>query len=347
MNAGRRGVNMDETVSWFHRLGNGRLECEVCPRRCRLKDGQRGFCFARQRQGEQIVDTTSCTSLGFQIDPVEKKPLNHFYPGTSALSFGTAGCNLGCTFCQNWHMSRAKEVEASSAPVQPQAIAQAAKRYGCQSVAFTYNDPIIWAEYAIEVAKSCRACGVKTVAVSNGYMSPGPRRLFYEYMDAANIDLKAFTEGFYRRYCLASLKPVLDTLVYIRAHTKTWLELTTLIIPGLNDSPQEMTAQCRWIANELGCDVPLHLTAFHPTFRLTDREPTPLSTLLRLREVALEQGLKFVYTGNVMSPATQSTYCPKCGELLLERQWHRVEVKALRAGRCRRCGEVVPGVWGS
>lgn len=336
---------MAEALSWFHHLDNGRLECEVCPRHCRLKDGQRGFCFARQRQGERIVDTTSCTSLGFQIDPVEKKPLNHFFPGSQALSFGTAGCNLGCTFCQNWHMSRAREVEASSAPVKPQAIAQAAKRYGCQSVAFTYNDPIIWAEYAIEVAKACRALGVKTVAVSNGFMSPGSRRCFYEFMDGANIDLKAFTEGFYRRYCLASLRPVLDTLVYIRTHTKTWLELTTLIIPGLNDSPQEMAAQCRWIVSNLGAEVPLHLTAFHPTFRLTDRESTPLATLLRLREVALEQGLKFVYTGNVMSPETQSTYCPHCGELLLERRWHRVEVKALRMGCCGHCGAEIPGVW--
>lgn len=328
---------------WSALREDGRRECRLCPRHCRMKDGQRGFCFIRQNQRGKIVNTAYATSLGFQIDPIEKKPLNHFYPGTAALSFGTAGCNLGCTFCQNWHLSRAKQVEESSSAVRPEAIAAAAKRHHCQSVAFTYNDPIIWADYALEVAKACHELGVLAVAVSNGYMEPEPRRQFYAHMDAANIDLKAFTESFYRRYCLADLHTVMDTLVYIKKETNVWLEITTLIIPGLNDDPEEMKQQSRWMVRELGEDVPLHLTAFHPTFRMTDREATPLETLLELRQIALGEGLKYVYTGNVMSPETQSTYCPRCGELLIERHWHRIEVKKMQNGKCAKCGWALAG----
>ena len=308
-----------------------------------MKDSQRGFCFIRQNQGGRIVNTAYATSLGFQIDPIEKKPLNHFYPGTAALSFGTAGCNLGCTFCQNWHLSRARQVEESSSSVSPASIAAAAKRYDCQSVAFTYNDPVIWADYAVEVARACHELGVKTVAVSNGYMEPEPRRQFYAHIDAANIDLKAFTEGFYRRYCLADLHTVLDTLVYLKKETPVWLEITTLIIPGLNDEPKEMELQARWMVKELGDDVPLHLTAFHPTFRMTDREATKIDTLLKLREIAMKQGLKYVYTGNVMSPETQSTFCARCGQLLIERHWHSIAIKGLQGERCSKCGAVLEG----
>ncbi|MDO5295935.1 MAG: AmmeMemoRadiSam system radical SAM enzyme [bacterium] len=328
---------------WSTLREDGRQECRLCPRHCRMKEGQRGFCFIRQNQRGKIVNTAYATSLGFQIDPIEKKPLNHFYPGTTALSFGTAGCNLGCTFCQNWHLSRAKQVEESSSAVRPEVIAAAAKRHHCQSVAFTYNDPIIWADYAMEVAQACHELGVQTVAVSNGYMEPEPRRQFYAHMDAANIDLKAFTESFYRRYCLADLHTVMDTLVYIKKETNVWLEITTLIIPGLNDNPEEMKQQSRWMVRELGEDVPLHLTAFHPTFRMTDREATPLETLLGLRQIALSEGLKYVYTGNVMSPETQSTYCPRCGELLIERHWHRLEAKKLPNGKCAKCGLALAG----
>ena len=332
-----------DNALWNALREDGRLECLLCPRHCRMKDGQRGFCFIRRNQGGKIVNTAYATSLGFQIDPIEKKPLNHFYPGTTALSFGTAGCNLGCTFCQNWHLSRAKQVEESSAAVSPEAIAAAAKRHDCKSVAFTYNDPIIWADYAMEVAQACHGRGVKTVAVSNGYMNPEPRRQFYAYMDAANIDLKAFTEGFYRRCCLADLRTVLDTLVYLAKETPVWLEITTLIIPGLNDDPQEMKQQSRWMVKELGEDIPLHLTAFHPTFRMTDREATPPETLMKLRGIAMGEGLKYVYTGNVMSPETQSTYCPQCREMLIERHWHRIAIKGLRDGRCSKCGLFLAG----
>lgn len=330
-------------AAWYQKLSDGRLECNLCPRHCRLREGQRGFCFGRKRQGDALINTAYATSLGFQIDPIEKKPLNHFYPGAKALSFGTAGCNLGCTFCQNWHLSRAREVEDSSMAIRPQNVALAAYRHGCQAVAFTYNDPIIWADYAIDVASVCRELGVKTVAVSNGYMEAEPRRQFYGYMDAANIDLKAFSDNFYRRFCLAAIKPVLDTLIYIKHDTNTWLELTTLIIPGLNDAIAEMEQQCRWIVKELGDDVPLHLTAFHPSFRMMDGEPTPLATLLELRKVALDQGLKYVYTGNVHAPETQSTYCPRCGELLIERCWHDIEVRNMEGGKCSKCACAIAG----
>ncbi len=333
----------DSTPNWSRPLANGRLECLLCPRHCRLKEGQRGFCYIRRREGTRIVNTGINTSLGFQIDPIEKKPLNHFYPTSTALSFGTAGCNLGCLFCQNWHLSRARAVEESSAAANPLDIAKAAKRYDCRSVAFTYNDPTIWADYAVTVARACHELDVKTVAVSNGYIDPEPRAYFYQHMDAANIDLKGFTDKFYRRSCLATLKPVLDTLIYIRQHTKTWLELTTLIIPGLNDSPREMELQADWIVNELGAEVPLHLTAFHPTFQMTDRPATPADTLFALRQVALDRGLLYVYTGNIMSPSTQSTFCPRCGELMIERHWHKVQIKGSRPDICPQCLTKIAG----
>ena len=342
---GENGSMLDKNFSakWSKSLADGRLECLLCPRHCRLREGQRGFCFIRKRCEGQLVNTAYRASLGFHIDPIEKKPLNHFYPGTTALSFGTPGCNLGCLFCQNWHLSRAQEAHSGGSNVKPAHIAQAALMNGCRSLAFTYNDPIIWADFALETAEACRELGIKTVAVSNGYMEPEPRRLFYEYIDAANIDLKAFNEDFYRRYCLAHLQPVLDTLVYIKHRTSTWLELTTLIIPELNDSPQEMRRQCSWIVRELGADVPLHLSAFHPSFRLSDRPATPTETLINLRQIALECGLLYVYTGNIHAPETQATYCPKCGEMLIERQFYEVDERALNKGVCQRCGTQIAG----
>lgn len=298
---------------WWHAVDDGRLQCDLCPRECKLRDGQRGFCFVRMRDGEQIVLDTYGRSSGFCIDPIEKKPLNHFYPGTSVLSFGTAGCNLGCKFCQNWDISTSREIDHLADQATPQAIAQAALRTGCDSVAFTYNDPTIFAEYAIDIAAACRERGVKSVAVSAGYISPQPRAELYGAVDAANIDLKGFSDDFYRRITGARLQTVLDTLSFIHHETDCWLEITTLLIPGHNDSDAEIERMANWIVRELGPEVPHHFTAFHPDHRMRDVPRTPPATLSRARQIAIDAGERFVYTGNVRDARGGTTWCPECG----------------------------------
>ncbi|MGB5079443.1 MAG: AmmeMemoRadiSam system radical SAM enzyme [Burkholderiales bacterium] len=332
---------------WWHLLPDGRLQCDLCPRDCRLHEGQRGACFVRKREGDVMVLTTYGRSSGFCVDPVEKKPLNHFYPGSSILSFGTAGCNLACKFCQNWDISKSKDIDTLADSASPAQLARAAVEMGCRSIAFTYNDPVVFAEYAMDAADACREVGVKAVAVTAGYMHDRPRREFYARMDAANVDLKAFTDEFYFMLAGAHLKPVLDTLVYLRHETQVWLEITTLLIPGRNDSDEEIDAECRWIAKELGPDVPLHFTAFHPDFKMTDIPPTPAATLERARRIALGHGLHYVYTGNVHDPEGGSTYCPHCGEAVIRRDWYRILDYALTDdGGCKACGGAVAGRFG-
>ncbi|MBI5150200.1 MAG: AmmeMemoRadiSam system radical SAM enzyme [Candidatus Omnitrophica bacterium] len=339
---------------YWKKLEDGRILCELCPRYCHLAEGQRGFCFVRQNVGGQMILTTYGRSSGFCIDPVEKKPLNHFYPGSSILSFGTAGCNLGCKFCQNWDISKSREFDRLTDQASPEKIARAAKALKCKSVAFTYNDPVIFAEYAIDIAKECHKLGVKTVAVTAGYMTDKSRPEFYKYMDAANVDLKGFTEEFYRDITLGALQPVLDTLVYLKRETNVWFEITTLLIPGLNDSDQEIHAMSEWIAREIGVDVPLHFTAFHPDFRMLDKPNTPPATLKRARKIALSKGLRYVYTGNVHDPEGSNTYCHSCGKLLIERDWYQLGAYNLKnKNQCAHCGAVCqghfderPGTWG-
>jgi len=338
---------MAQTARFWHRLDDGRVQCDVCPRECRLHEGQRGFCFVRAREGDELVLTTYGRSSGFCVDPIEKKPLNHFLPGTPVLSFGTAGCNLGCKFCQNWDISKSREWDTLADAASPQALADAARRLECRSVAFTYNDPVIFLEYAVDAADACRAVGVKAVAVTAGYVSPGAREGLFAHMDAANVDLKAFTESFYAKTCAGHLRPVLDTLEYVVHETDVWVEITTLLIPGLNDSDAEIVAETHWIAERLGPDVPLHFTAFHPDWKLRDRPPTPAETLTRAREIALANGLHHVYTGNVHDPSGQSTYCHACGALLVERDWYELGAWNLDNGRCCACGEPCPGVFES
>jgi pyruvate formate lyase activating enzyme len=329
---------------WWHMLEDGRLQCDLCPRDCRLHEGQRGACFVRMRQGDRMVLTTYGRSSGFCIDPVEKKPLNHFYPGSSILSFGTAGCNLACKFCQNWDISKSRDFDTLADAAGPEQIAHAAVELGCKSIAFTYNDPVIFAEYAMDVADACREAGVKSVAVTAGYMHDAPRREFYAKMDAANVDLKAFTEDFYFKLTGAHLQPVLDTLVYLKHETDVWFEITTLLIPGKNDSDEEIDAECRWIAKELGPDVPLHFTAFHPDWKMTDVPPTPASTLTRARGIALGHGLHYVYTGNVHDTEGGSTNCPHCGNAVIARDWHRIlNYRVTEDGRCKECGGTIAG----
>ncbi len=333
---------------------DGRVECELCPRRCKLQEGQHGFCFVRRRVGNRVVLTTHGRSSGFCIDPIEKKPLNHFLPGSSVLSFGTAGCNLGCRFCQNWDISKAREYDRLSEPASPERIAAAAGRYGCRSVAFTYNDPVVFAEYAMDVARECRAAGIKTVAVTAGYISAEARPDFFRVMDAANVDLKAFSDDFYRHWCFGQLQPVLDTLVHLRTETAVWLEVTTLLIPGANDSSDELERASDWFAAHLGPEVPWHFTAFHPDFKMRTTPRTPPATLGRARAIAISKGLRHVYTGNIQDRAGGSTWCPSCHELVIERNGYELGAYHLDGNRCRWCGTTMaghfdqqPGHWGA
>jgi len=338
----------------WHAEGD-RIQCDVCPRYCRLKEGQEGHCFVRAARGGEIVLTTYGRSSGFCVDPIEKKPLNHFLPGTSVLSFGTAGCNLACRFCQNWDISKSREMDTLAADATPRRIAAAAVELGCRSVAFTYNDPVVFMEYAIDVAAACREAGVKTVAVTAGYVSPDPRAELFAAMDAANVDLKAFTEDFYAKTCGAHLQPVLETLEYLVKETKVWTEITTLLIPGLNDSVAEIDAMTKWVLEHLGPDVPHHFTAFHPDWKMRDVSATPAATLGRAREIARRNGLRHVYTGNVHDPEGQSTDCAQCGSRLIGRNGYEIFEWSLAAGGlCGSCGaacpgtfEEFPGSWGS
>ena len=329
---------------WWHRLDDGRIQCDLCPRDCKLHDGQRGACFVRQNLGGEMILTTYGRSSGFCIDPIEKKPLHHFYPGSSVLSFGTAGCNLACKFCQNWDISKSKDMDRLMDQATPDEIARAAEESGCKSVAFTYNDPVIFAEYAMDTADACHARGIQTVAVTAGYIHAEARREFYAKLDAANVDLKAFTDEFYFRLTGAHLAPVLDTLRYIKHEADTWLEITTLLIPGKNDSNEELEAMTRWIAKELGPDVPLHFSAFHPDYKMIDIPATPAQTLSRARAIAMQAGLHYVYTGNVHDTDGGTTYCPSCRAPLIVRDWYRIDDYRLTPdGHCPQCKTQIAG----
>ncbi|NLH83668.1 MAG: AmmeMemoRadiSam system radical SAM enzyme [Phyllobacteriaceae bacterium] len=331
-------------ADFWHRLDDGRIQCDVCPRDCKLRDGQRGACFVRMRDGDRMVLTTWGRSSGFCIDPIEKKPLNHFHPGSSVLSFGTAGCNLACRFCQNADISKTRDMDRLMDRASPEAIADAAVRHGCRSVAFTYNAPVIFLEYAMDVADAAHARGLETVAVSAGYMHDAARRAFYAKIDAANIDLKGFTDDFYFKLTSAHLQPVLDTLVYLKRETNVWLEITTLLIPDKNDSDEELTALTEWVARELGTDVPLHFSAFHPAHQMLDVAPTPPETLRRARRIAEKAGLAYVYLGNVHDADGDTTFCPNCREPLIVRDWYEIERHTLaQGGFCPKCGTAIAG----
>ena len=341
---GPEGAGFLYPARHWHRLGDGRLRCDVCPHGCALREGQRGRCLVRQRTGNRLVLTAYGRTSGFCVDPIEKKPLHHFLPGSSVLSFGTVGCNLSCRFCQNWDLSRAHDLGRLRESATPAAIADHARRLGCSSVAFTYNEPVISLEFVSDVAEACHAAGLATVAVTAGYLEDAARRDFFTHLDAANVDLKAFSDGFYRHITGGTLQPVLDTLRYLIHETDVWTEITTLLIPGLNDSDEDIQQLSGWIADELGLDVPLHFSAFHPDHRMLDRPPTPSATLTRARALAHEAGLRFVYTGNVRDLEGGMTRCPGCGRTVIRRDGYRVlELSLDEAGRCRPCGTPLPG----
>jgi pyruvate formate lyase activating enzyme len=343
------------STKYWHKLDDERIQCDLCPRYCKLHEGQRGLCFVRARQDDQVVLTSYGRSSGYCVDPIEKKPLNHFLPGTPVLSFGTAGCNLACKFCQNWDISKSREIDTLADAASPEIIASAAADLGCRSVAFTYNDPVIFHEYAIDVARACKEHGIKTVAVTAGYVCPEPREEFYRYMDAANVDLKAFTERFYKYVTGSHLAAVLETLVYLKHHTDVWFELTTLLIPGENDSEQELEEMTRWVVDHLGPDVPMHFTAFHPDWKMMEKPATSRAKLTQARDIALKNGIRYAYTGNVHDLDGESTYCHECGKRLIGRDWYVLSDWNITAeGNCKFCGsqcvgvfENMPGNWGS
>ncbi|MDP6651692.1 MAG: AmmeMemoRadiSam system radical SAM enzyme [Gammaproteobacteria bacterium] len=343
------------STRYWHRLDDGRIQCDLCPRFCRLRGGQRGLCYVRGRENDEIVLYSYGRSSGFCIDPIEKKPLNHFYPGSSVLSFGTAGCNLACKFCQNWDMSKSREMDTLADQAMPEDLAETARRLKCDSIAFTYNDPIIFLEYAVDTAQACKELGINTVAVSAGYITEKPRELFFGNLDAANIDLKAFTDNFYWKICGGRLENILETLQYIKQETDVWLEITTLLIPGENDSDRELDSMAQWIAENLGLDVPLHFSAFHPDWKMRDMQATPHATLIRARRVAMNNGLHYVYMGNVHDTEGSSTYCPNCKSRIIERDWYELGNWGLDdKGNCAYCGTSIagqftpePGSWGS
>ena len=338
---------MDDTIvstRYWHKMEDGRLQCDLCPRHCHLKEGQRGLCYVRQRLDDEVKLVSYGRSSGFCIDPIEKKPLNHFYPGSSVLSFGTAGCNLACKFCQNWDMSKSREMDTLADRASPEKLAQVCEEMSCRSIAYTYNDPVIFLEYAVDVAQACREHNIKSVAVTAGYIDPEPRIEFFKLMDAANVDLKAFSDRFYHKICGGHLPPVLETLEYIRHETDTWLELTTLLIPGENDSEQELQEMTAWVVEHLGPDVPMHFTAFHPDWKMLDIKSTPTATLTKARKIALDNGVHYAYTGNVHDAGGSSTWCHNCGELLIERDWYQLGRWGLdKNGNCANCATTVPG----
>ena len=337
-------MNNVVATRYWHKLEDQRIQCDMCPRACKLSEGQRGLCFVRACEDNQIVLTSYGRSSGFCIDPIEKKPLNHFLPGTPVLSFGTAGCNLACKFCQNWDISKSREVDTLADSASPEKLARAARELECRSIAFTYNDPVIFHEYAIDVAQACHEQGIKAVAVTAGYVCPEPRMEFYRYIDAANVDLKAFSERFYRKVTGSHLQPVLETLIYLKQETNVWFEITNLLIPGENDSDEELHAMTEWIKENLGADIPVHFTAFHPDWKMLDKTHTPATTLGRARKIALEKGLHFVYTGNVHDQEGGTTYCKQCNQVLIARDWYVLhEWNLLPDATCPSCHTPCPG----
>lgn len=320
---------------------NDKVQCLICPRKCILKEGQSGFCHVRRNINNNIVLETYGYNTGLAIDPVEKKPLYHFYPTTGVLSFGTLGCNMGCLYCQNHHISKSKAPVKNCDNISPEQIVEVAKHYNCKSVAFTYNDPVIFFEYAIDTAKLCHEAGIKTIAVTSGYINPEPAKEFFSVMDGTNIDLKGFSERFYKKNCLAHLNPVLDTIKYVSNETPCHVELTTMIIEGEND--MDIEGECKWILDNIGDSVPLHFSAFFPKYKFTDREPTRYETLLRAYNTAKEMGLKYVYTGNLSSIETSTTYCKNCGKPLIKRNGYRILENNLQEGLCRFCNTKCDG----
>lgn len=337
-------VETKVVARWWENAGD-KVRCYLCPRYCLIGDGKTGFCFIRKNEGGILYSIGYARPAAIHIDPVEKKPLFHFLPSTPILSLGTAGCNLGCLFCQNWDISKARIDQVNSVYVPPEKLVSLAIHYKCPSIAFTYNEPTIIGEYIIDTAKIAREYGIKIVMVSNGYISKEAFYDVYQYVDAANIDLKAITETFYQKITLSHLEPVKETLIRLKELGTVWFEITNLIIPTLNDSTEELKRLSEWVLKNLGDSIPLHFTAFHPDYKLNNLPNTPKDKLIEARNIALRMGIKYVYTGNVWYSEGSTTYCPSCREPLITRSWHDVTMIRLKNGKCPNCGTAISGVW--
>ncbi len=327
---------------WWRKADPDQVLCELCPRSCLLAEGRSGLCGVRRVENGTLKTAVFGATAGLCVDPIEKKPLYHFLPGSRVLSFGMQGCTLACAFCQNASLSQGQG-ENQLRPARPEDLVRLAQAQACIGVAFTYNEPIVSAEWCLEVAAACREAGLFTFAVTSGYISNAARPEFFAAMDATNVDLKSISESFYRQHCQGSLQPILETLEYLTHETRVWLEVTTLLIPGANDDEREIAALAEWMVSHLGPEVPLHFSAFHPAHRLLNRPRTPAFTLHRARKIAMERGLSFVYLGNIPDEEGSTTFCSECGKVLIEREAFRVARDHLRVGRCPDCGAVLPG----
>ena len=330
---------------FFEKLNTNKVQCHLCAHHCVIPNDKRGICGVRENRSGILYSLVYGKSIAENVDPIEKKPLFHFLPGSKSFSIATAGCNFRCLHCQNYDISqmpRTKDVIIGK-NLSPEDIVALAKQTGCKSISYTYTEPTIYFEYAYDIAKRASQEGLKNVFVTNGYITDGPLRKISPYLDAANIDLKAFTEGFYKKICGARLQPVLDAIRLYR-ELNIWIELTTLIIPTHNDSPHELEQIASFI-RELGPDIPWHITAYHPTYRLTDQPRTPAKTLIQAREIGLRMGLRYVYIGNVPEERGENTYCYNCGELLIERSGFSVRKNRLRSGHCPECRVQIAGVY--
>jgi pyruvate formate lyase activating enzyme len=331
-------------AKFYQKLPNKKVKCKLCPRECTVGDRERGYCGVRENRGgtyHSLVHSRVCAA---HIDPVEKKPLFHYLPGTLAFSIATAGCNVNCKFCQNWDISqvRPEQVPAQYAP--PKAVAELAKQNRCPTIAYTYSEPVIFSEYVMDAADAGHEAGVRSVVVSNGFIQNEALKTAYGKMDAVKIDLKAFTESYYRDVVVAELKPVLETLVALRKMGK-WTEIVYLVVPTLNDSDAEFQGLARWMKTNLGADVPVHFTQFHPEYLLKNLPITPVPTLERAKAIADAEGLHYVYIGNVPGHPAQNTYCPKCRRMVVERLGFTASQMLIRKGACPFCSQAIPGIW--
>ncbi len=331
-------------ASWYKKLDGGRVECKLCPNECRVADAERGTCGARENRGGTYYTLVYGRACAVHIDPVEKKPFFHVLPGSQALSYATAGCNVECKFCQNWEISQFRPEQVRSVWLPPAALVAAAENNGVPLVAATYSEPSIFWEYVRDVSRAARGRPVRSLVVSNGFIEKKPLEEVLPLLAAYKVDLKSFRESFYEKEIRGKLKPVLDTLTTIKA-AGTWLEIVVLIIPTLNDSEAEITDLCRWVKANLGPEVPVHFTRFHPTYRLKNLPPTPVPTLDRAWKIGRAEGLHFVYVGNVPGHPGESTYCPGCGARLIHRVGYEIVSNRLRRGHCPDCGRKIPGVW--
>ena len=329
----------------FKKLDNQRVECQLCPRKCQVADRERGYCGVRENRAGDYFTLVHSRVVALHIDPIEKKPLSHFRPGSNALSLATAGCNIECKFCQNWNISQFRPEQVKATTITPRQMIDLAKDRSVNIIAYTYSEPVVYYEYMADVAAEGNARGVESVMISNGYILPDPMRELVPLLAAVKIDLKAFTEKFYDEACTGGkLQPVLDTLKLLSAMGK-WFEIVVLIIPTLNDDPAETRDMARWIKAELGPDVPLHFSRFHPTYKITNLPPTPVSTLERCQTIAREEGLNFAYLGNVPGHPAESTYCPGCGQVLIKRYGYTILQNRIADSKCPSCGRAIPGIW--